>query len=133
MKEHIRNTGAEQKGTLPGRRFKTLVVDDEPELANIAGELLAYHEIDVLVAYSAQEALRLLASHDDIDAVFSDVMMPSMTGLDLAETVTDTYPAIRIVLTSGYTALSYWQQHTRRFPFVEKPYMIDTVIRLLKA
>jgi len=133
MKEHIRNTGAELKGKLPGRRFKTLVVDDEPELANIAGELLAYHEIDVLVAYSAQEALRLLESHDGIDAVFSDVMMPSMTGLDLAETVTDTYPAIRIVLTSGYTALSYWQQHTRRFPFVEKPYSIDTVIRLLKA
>ncbi|MGI4841834.1 MAG: response regulator [Janthinobacterium lividum] len=116
-----------------GRRFTTLVVDDEPDLADIAGELLTYHDIDTLVAYSAREALALLETRKDIDAVFSDVMMPLMTGLDLAETITETYPTIKIVLTSGFTALAQWDRHTRRFPFVAKPYSIEAVIRLLKS
>jgi DNA-binding NtrC family response regulator len=124
--------GSENKHSLAPRRFTTLVVDDEPDLANIAGELLTYHGIDALVVYSAQEALELMEARTDIDAIFSDVMMPAMTGLDLAETVANTYPSMRIVLTSGFTALNYWEQQTRRYRFVEKPYSIDTVIQLLR-
>jgi DNA-binding NtrC family response regulator len=124
--------GSENKHSLAPRWFTTLVVDDEPDLANIAGELLTYHGIDALVVYSAQEALELMEARTDIDAIFSDVMMPAMTGLDLAETVANTYPSMRIVLTSGFTALNYWEQQTRRYRFVEKPYSIDTVIQLLR-
>lgn len=123
----------EETDKLAGPRFITLVVDDEPDLANIAGELLTYHGIDVRVVYSAREALDLLKANADINAVFSDVMMPCMNGLDLAEIVADAYPSVKMVLTSGFTARAYWEQHTRRFPFVEKPYSIDTVIRLLTS
>lgn len=129
----ITHTGRGEEGNkLAGRRFTTLVVDDEPDLANIAGELLAYHDIEALVVYSAYEALALLEARPDIDAVFSDVMMPGMTGLALAETVADIYPSMKIVLTSGFTARAYWERHTRQFPFVAKPYSINTVIRLLR-
>lgn len=118
-------------GTGPASRFKTLVIDDEPDLADIAGELLICHGIDATVVYSAHDALKLLEAQPDFDAIFSDVMMPSMTGLDLAETVAEIYPAIKIVLTSGFTAPSYWQRQTRRFSFISKPYSIDAVIELL--
>lgn len=131
MIEHT--SRVEENNELARRRFTTLVVDDEPDLANIAGELLTYHDIDVRVVYSALEALELLEAHPDIDAVFSDVMMPCMNGLDLAEIIARAYPSIKIVLTSGFTARAYWERHTRRFPFVEKPYSIETVIRLLKS
>lgn len=114
------------------RKFTTLVVDDEHDLADIAKELLTYHGIDALVAYSAQEALQVLEARADIDAIFSDVMMPSMTGLELAEAVTRTYPCIKIVLTSGFMAPEYWQKQTRRYRFVSKPYSIDKVIQLLR-
>ena len=109
----------------------TLVVDDERDLANVTGELLAYHGIDALVVYSAHEALEILKARTDIDAMFSDVMMPSMTGLELADRVARMYPSIKIVLTSGFTAQTCWEQHSRRFPFVNKPYSIDTVIQHL--
>jgi len=122
----------ENNDTVVPRRFTTLVVDDEPDLANLAGELLTYHGIAALVVYSAQEALGLLEARSDIDAIFSDVMMPAMTGLDLAETVTKTYPSIKIVLTSGFIALNYWEQQTRQYRFVRKPYSIDSVIQLLR-
>lgn len=124
--------GMDDGGRLPERRFKTLVVDDEPDLADMAAELLTYHGIDAMVAYSAPEALKLLAAHADIDAIFSDIMMPGMTGLDLAETVATNYPRIRIVLTSGFTTPAYWKQQHGQFPFVTKPYLINTVIKLLK-
>lgn len=113
------------------RDFTTLVVDDEPDLANMAGDLLACHGIDALVVYSAHEALALLDSRTDIDAIFSDIMMPAMTGIDLANAVTRMYPSMRIVLTSGYTALNHWNQQTRCYRFVRKPYLIETVIQLL--
>ena len=113
------------------RCCKTLVVDDEPDLADIAGELLGYHGIDALVVYSAHDALKLLETRSDIDALFSDVMMPSMTGLELAETVAEIYPSIKIVLTSGFTAPIHWARQKRRFPFITKPYSIDAVIPLL--
>ena len=55
--QHIENGIAEESTQRSGHRFKTLVVDDEPDLADIAGQLLAYHGIDVLVVYSAHAAL----------------------------------------------------------------------------
>jgi CheY-like chemotaxis protein len=118
-------------GSTATRRYKTLVVDDEPDLADIAGELLTYHGIDAFVVYSAHDALKVLEAQPDFDAVFSDVMMPSMTGLELADTVATMYPSMRIVLTSGFTAPSYWKRQTRRFSFITKPYSIDAVIDLL--
>jgi CheY-like chemotaxis protein len=133
MAEPITNSSPEDNSKRAKPRFTTLVVDDEPDIANMVGELLTYHDIDVLVVYSAHEALALLKTHPHIDAIFSDVMMPGMTGLDLAETVTENHPSINIVLTSGFTALSQWRQHTRRFPFVAKPYSIETVIQLLRS
>ena len=132
MLEPITAGNTEENTMLPTRRLKILVVDDEPDIADIAGKLLACHGIDALVAYSAHEALELLKSQANIDAIFSDVMMPFMTGLELAEEVVKTYPSIRIVLTSGFTALHYWNQQNRHFPFITKPYSIDAVIHLLK-
>jgi CheY-like chemotaxis protein len=118
---------------LAARRLTTLVVDDEHDLADVAAELLTYHGIDALVAYSAHEALQVMEARTDIDAIFSDVMMPSMTGLELAEVVARTYPAVKIVLTSGFTARTYWEQTDRRYLFAQKPYSIDTVIQLLRC
>jgi two-component system OmpR family response regulator len=115
------------------RRLTTLVVDDEHDLADVAAELLTYHGIDAVVAYSAHEALQVMEARQDIDAIFSDVMMPSMTGLALAEVITKTYPAVKIVLTSGFTALTYWDQAPCPYRFVKKPYSIDTVIQLLRS
>lgn len=121
----------DKNGIVP-RRFTTLVVDDEMGLADLAAELLAYHGIQTIVAYSALEALALLAIHEDIDAVFSDVMMPAMTGFELASFVAKNYPKIRIVLTSGFTPIHHWDGQERDFRFVAKPYSIDTVIQQLR-
>lgn len=110
---------------------KVLVVDDEPDLADLAAALLCGHGLEAMVAYSGLDALKALDSERDIDAVFSDVMMPGMTGLQLAECIRERYPRVKVVLTSGYTIPSLLAGARQPFLFTSKPYSIETIIRLL--
>ena len=82
-------------------------------------------------AYSAAKALLALASDPDITAVFADVMMPGMSGLELAGVVGKLYPNVTIVLTSGYTPPELLAERDRLYRFTPKPYRIETVIQLL--
>jgi CheY-like chemotaxis protein len=112
---------------------KVLVVDDEADVADLAEVLLSAHGLDALVAYSAAQALELLAQHPDIDAVVSDVMMPGMNGLELADQIGRRYPKIKIVLASGYMAPSMVQGQPLTQLFIAKPYRIDQLIKLLQT
>lgn len=112
---------------------KVLVVDDEHDLADITGAMLRLHGIDVQVTYSAKEALEILAAHDDIDALFSDVVMPEMTGVQLAEAVREMHPEVKIILTSGYALPTLLANHERPYLYAAKPYTIETVLKLLRT
>lgn len=112
---------------------KVLVVDDEADLADMAEMLLSSEGLDVVVANSALAALEILAHDPDIDAIFSDVMMPGMTGLQLADSVRELYPHIKIVLTSGYTVPALLADRQTSYLFAPKPYRIDTVMKLLRS
>jgi CheY-like chemotaxis protein len=111
---------------------KILLVDDEPDGAESAASLLIAHGLEVLVAHSAQEALQVLQEDRKIDAVLTDVMMPSMSGLELAEAIRAEYPNIKIVLMSGYADSVQLKEHERAYPFANKPYRIDRILELLR-
>lgn len=81
---------------------KLVLVDDEVDGADFAAALLRSHGLQVLVVHSATEALQVLQDDKEIDAVLTDVMMPGMSGLQLASSIREKYPALKIVLMSGY-------------------------------
>ena len=125
---------AQEGSRIAGRLLrKVLIVDDEEDLATLAEALLRSEGLDVVVANSAIAALEILAQDQDIDAIFSDVMMPGMTGLQLADAVREMYPRVKIVLTSGYTLPALLADRETRYLFAPKPYRLDTVMKLLRS
>jgi two-component system OmpR family response regulator len=116
-----------------GLMRKVLVVDDEQDLADLTGSLLNAYGLDAIVVYSGQYSLRVLQSDSEIDGILADVMMPEMNGLQLADAVREIYPTVKIVLTSAYSRLPLFQAGKRPYRFVAKPYMIATVLELLKT
>jgi len=79
-----------------------LVVEDDMFLRMTAVEIIEMAGFTVLQAATADEAMRVLETHDDVSVVFTDVQMPgSMDGLKLARAVRGRWPPIKIIATSG--------------------------------
>ncbi len=98
-----------------GEVLTVLVVDDErPALDELSWLLDRDPRIgEVLTAESAAEALRVLQERDDVDAVFSDIRMPGLSGLDLAQVLRRfrTPPAIVFVTAYDEHAVDAFELH----------------------
>ncbi len=81
-----------------------LIADDEEPVRRVASRLLARNGYDVLEASDGAEALRMLAAGDRaVDLLVTDIIMPEMGGLELARRVAVDFPALPILLISGYS------------------------------
>jgi PAS domain S-box-containing protein len=110
----------------PGRATGTvLIVEDQPDLADLAGELFRQWQLDTKVVHRASAVLDILQAGQKIDLVFSDIMMPDgMDGLELAEVMKKRYPGIPILLTSGYSEMTA-QAVSKGFQIISKPYRME--------
>jgi hypothetical protein len=105
-------------------RGTVLLAEDEATVRQMARQVLRRAGWSVIEASTGGEALQMLESmRHPIDAVVSDVVMPGIGGIELAEAVLDRYPAVRVVLLSGYTAetLGLERVVARGARFVSKP------------
>jgi len=83
-------------------------------------------------ADSAAAAFEMLGrQEEEFDLVFSDVVMPGMNGIELAEQVRLRYPGLPVVLTSGYSAVMA-QDGQHGFELIIKPYTGDTLARVFR-
>jgi CheY-like chemotaxis protein len=81
-----------------------LLVEDEPAVRRMAMEVLLSTGYRVLAAPSGGDALRIAAKHEGrLDLLLTDVVMPGMTGPELARQCIIQYPHIRTLYISGYT------------------------------
>jgi|GEM_PF-2092903 len=89
---------------LPGGDERVLVVDDEPDLVEVVSRLLASLGYQVRGFGQSAEALRAFQERpDDFDLVLSDLTMPGLTGLELAQAVRQVRPATPVVICTGFS------------------------------
>jgi PAS domain S-box-containing protein len=84
--------------------LRAVVIDDEPAIARIASRMLEAMGARVATFHSAEAAWsHLQDGADDLDLLVTDVMLPGMTGPELAARLRERRPRLRVVLMSGYT------------------------------
>ena len=105
--------------------LRVLYVEDDADVADVTGALLQSLGTEVRLAASADAAIA--SNLDDVDLVFSDVMMPgTMDGVELARWLAARHPALPVVLTSGYV-LSPERLHDLQVQFVRKPASVGAI------
>jgi CheY-like chemotaxis protein len=89
--------------TSPDRRFRVLVVDDEPAVLAATRRLLMRLDWNVEGCLDPAEALaRIRSGAVVVDCMLTDLSMPGMSGLELARAVHALRPTLPIILTTGY-------------------------------
>jgi signal transduction histidine kinase/ActR/RegA family two-component response regulator len=101
-----------------------LIVDDTPSSLESVRLALEGLVANVLTASSGREALDILERHPQIEAMVSDIMMPGMSGIELAEEAGKKSPRLPIVLMTGYSDKLEAGAEIGR-PVVGKPFKID--------
>jgi two-component sensor histidine kinase/FixJ family two-component response regulator len=118
---------------VPASKPIVLVVEDEMVLRMRAVDIVEDAGFVPVEAVSADEALRILESRDDISLLFTDVQMPgSMDGLKLAHATHARWPHIKIILVSGQIAVTDADKPDDS-RFFTKPLEIEQMVREIQA
>jgi PAS domain S-box-containing protein len=121
---------------LPRGTETILLVEDDPALRHMAGTLLSRLGYKVLTAANGVEALSL--SHEPgsgrIELLFTDVVMPHMSGKELADRVRVLYPHTRILFTSAYTenAIVHQGALDQGVRLIQKPFTPSALARKVR-
>jgi two-component system, cell cycle sensor histidine kinase and response regulator CckA len=117
------------------RNETILLVEDEDPVREVNALLLESLGYRVLQVSDAEEALKLAQNEQvKIDLLFTDVIMPGMSGRELAEAFRSLFPNIKILFQSGYTddiVVRHGILQTE-VPFLQKPFSIDTLAKKIR-
>jgi two-component system, cell cycle sensor histidine kinase and response regulator CckA len=114
----------------PARRRGTiLVVDDEPAVLRLMASVLSARGHSIIEAPNAAAGLLAADRHEgEIDLLVTDVVMPGMTGPQLAAQVRAARQSIRVLLVSGYSEAAIALDDPSRDDFLEKPFTPDELV-----
>jgi two-component system cell cycle sensor histidine kinase/response regulator CckA len=115
---------------MPGTKT-VLIVDDEASFREVFAQVLRNRGYNVLEAANGEHALEICGEGTAIDAVLTDVCMPTMDGTSLASELRERRPEIRIVLMSGIAGAA--KTATSSAPFLRKPFRTDELLHVLES
>ncbi len=119
-----------------GRGETVLLVEDQEEVMQIAKSMLEVLNYRVLTASDGEQALTAYDQHPgEIDLILTDMVMPKMSGQELATAFQDKDPGVRILVMSGYQVTELIEE---QFPesivgWLEKPMSLDRVAHAVRA
>ncbi|MDO8476239.1 MAG: response regulator [Candidatus Rokubacteria bacterium] len=114
-----------------------LVVDDDPEVLSLAVDILRMAGYTVFGTGDPRHVLRLARTHaEPLHLLLTDVVMPLMSGLQLAAEVRAIRPEVKILLMSAYRTKEIEDYRTRLAPgepFLDKPFTVPALERAVRA
>ncbi len=108
-----------------------LVVEDNADVAAVTASLVEQLGYRTLRDENATDALSRLQRGEKVNLVFSDVVMPgSMNGMALAQEISNRYPQIPVLLTSGYSDVV--QAAESKFKILRKPFQLPALEKAIR-
>lgn len=112
-----------------------LLVEDEESVRQLVKETLESRGYKVLEAEDGEAALKIaLNSQEPIQLMITDVVMPGMSGRELAQQLSKTHPSTKVLFLSGYTedALAHQGGHEQGGAFLQKPFTLQNLSRKVR-
>jgi CheY-like chemotaxis protein len=121
---------AEREQAQAPREAYILVVEDNPEVAEVSAALLEQLGNRARVVTSANAALKALTEEPRPDLVFSDIVMAGdMDGIQLARRIREEHPNLPVLLATGYSKAA--ERLADEFPILAKPYQMSQLSRAI--
>jgi two-component system cell cycle sensor histidine kinase/response regulator CckA len=111
-----------------------LVAEDEPAVRTFVERVLSHAGYQVHTAANGEDALRLAATLDRLDLLFTDMVMPGMGGPELIEALTAERPHLRTICASGYTDNAIFRDGAAgsQLPYLSKPFTAEALLALVR-
>lgn len=116
---------------LPRGTETVLIVEDEPQIRNLALDCLAHYGYEVLSASNGLEALQLIESlQRPINLILTDMVMPKLSGRELSERARVLQPSAKVLFMSGYTNDSVVTHGILDGAawFIQKPFTLESLV-----
>jgi DNA-binding NtrC family response regulator len=109
---------------------KILLVDDEIPFVKTLTKRLSRRELNIITAFSGQEALAQLEKDPDIEIIVLDIKMPGMNGLRTLEEIKREHPLLEVIILTGHSTIDSAIRGMRlgAFDYLVKPCDIDQLI-----
>jgi PAS domain S-box-containing protein len=112
-----------------------LLVEDEPAVRRAAAEFLRLQGYSVIEAKDGVDALSLAETHPNIDLLITDVVMPNMSGGELAQRLAKLRPDIKFLFVSGYAGQTLLDHNVVDLGanFLQKPFTLKQMSRSIRT
>lgn len=112
---------------------RLLLVEDDPLLRMTLAEVLGEAGFVVLEAEDAESALGLLAAHDDLALLLTDISLPGADGFALARAARRLRPGLPVVYASGRLTETDPDRALPGAPFLAKPFSVSAALETLNG
>ena len=112
-----------------------MLVDDEVPFVETMSKRLAKRDIEAIAAFSGEECLEKLETHQGLDVIVLDVKMPGMDGIDTLREVKRLYPLVEVIMLTGHATVESGVEGMKRgaYDYLMKPCDIDDLVAKVKS
>ena len=129
----IPDSASSRQGVVAPGTETLLLVEDQQEVRQLALQVLEIYGYKVLAAANGDQALEIARANPDIDLMVTDVVMPGMTGPQLAQNLLEIRPNLKVIFMSGYADAAMAPSDVPEGAgYLQKPFAPETLARQVR-